>query len=314
MTDRTPHFPHAQMLANRVEKTFRQLHKRFEQASIGAFRLYDRDIPEIRAVVDWYEGHLVLGESARQQTPPDWLPALAEAVAMRLDVPAARVHLRRPTTGPQRHGRADPGQRLEVRERDLRFLVNLTDFQDTGLYLDHREIRQRVRKEAEGKDFLNLFAYTGTFTCAAAKGGATSTTSVDLSPTYTQWAQDNLALNDLQAPEHRFVVADVERFLEMADRGSERWDLAVVDPPSRSVGGKMAGDFDIQRDHRALVLLTLRLLRPGGVLWFMTSHQRFVADLEDLPGASAQEVTDATVPPDFRNRHVHRSWRIVLPE
>lgn len=314
MTD-LPHARQAEMLANRVDKTFRSLHNRFEQASIGAFRLYDRDIPEIRAVVDWYEGHLVLGEYVRQQTPPDWLPAMAEAVARRLEVPEDRVHLRRRTTGPQRYGRLDhTGQRLQVRERDLRFLVNLTDFQDTGLFLDHRDTRQRVRKEAEGKDFLNLFAYTGSFTCAAVKGGAASSTTVDLSQTYTDWAQDNFALNGLQAPQHRFVVADVERFLTLADRNGERWDLAVVDPPSRSVSGKMAGDFDIQRDHRALVLLTLRLLRAGGVLYFSTNHQRFQPDLEDLPGASAQEITEATVPPDFRNRFVHRCWRIVLPE
>lgn len=306
------HARQADMLANRVEKTFRQLRNRFEQAGVGAFRLYDRDIPEIRAVVDWYEGHLVLGEYVRQQIPPEWLPAMAEAVATRLQVPQENVHLRRRTTGPERHGRQDRvGERLEVRERDLRFLVNLNDFQNTGLFLDHRDIRRRVQKEAEGKDFLNLFAYTGSFTCAAAKGGCQSSVTVELNGNYLTWAQDNLRHNDLGGSQHRFAETDVLRFLQLAERTGERWDLAVLDPPSRSVSHKMDGDLELQRDHRQLVQAALRVLRPDGVLWFSTNHQQFEPDLEDLPGASAREMTEETVPADFRNRQVHRCWRIV---
>jgi len=311
--ENTLHAHQADMLANRVEKTFKTVHKRFEQAGIGAFRLYDRDIPEIRAVVDWYEGHLVLGEYVRQQIPPEWLPAMAEAVATRLQVPPENVHLRRHTTGPQRYGRLDRvGVRLEVRERNLRFLVNLNDFQDTGLFLDHRDTRQRVQKEAEGKAFLNLFAYTGSFTCAAAKGSCTSSVTVEMSGTYLNWAQDNLRNNGLAGNQHRFAATDPLRFLALAERTGERWDLAVLDPPSRSVSHKMDGDLDLQRDHRQLVQATVRVLRPDGVLWFSTHHQRFEPDLEDLPGASAREMTDETVPPDFRNRQVHRCWRIVV--
>ena len=307
------HARHAHMLANRVEKTFTTLHKRFEQAGIGAFRLYDRDIPEIRAVVDWYEGHLVLGEYVRQQTPPDWLPAMAEAVATRLKVPPGHVHFRQRTTaqqGPSRPDRA--GERLEVRERDLRFLVRLNDFQDTGLFLDQRDIRRRVQKEAEGKDFLNLFAYTGSFTCAAAKGGCASSVTVDLNGAYLTWAQDNLRHNGLAGSQHRFAETDALRFLELAERTGERWDLAVLDPPARASSPKMDGDLDLQRDHRQLVQATLRVLRPDGVLWFTSHHQQFAPDLEDLPGASAREMTEETVPADFRNRQVHRCWRIVL--
>jgi len=290
----------AKMLANRVRKSFRKLQPRFEQRSIGAFRIYDRDIPEIRAAIDWYEGHLVVAEYAREQTSKiPWLETMARAAAEALEVPWERVHLKRRRAGQKYERLARTNQRLEVREGDLRFLVNLDDFIDTGLFADHRETRARVRAEARGAKFLNLFAYTGSFTCAAAKGGARETTTVDASQNYLDWAGENLKANGAQG---ELVRSDVGEFLERA--GERRWTLCVLDPPSRSDhGGKV---FDVQRDHRALVERTLAALEPGGVLWFSTNHQRFEPRLEGL-----RFTEEDTTPVDYRNRAVHRVFRLV---
>ena len=290
----------ARMLENRLRKTFRKLYPRFEQRNVGAFRLYDRDIPEIRAVVDWYEGHAVLAEYARTQTEGlPWLQTMAEAAAKALSIPEERVHLKVRRAG-EKYGRlARKGERIPVREGDLKFLVNLDDYIDTGLFADHRETRARVRAEARGSRFLNLFAYTGSFTCAAAAGGAERTTSVDASQAYLDWAADNLKLNGASG---ELLRSSVDEFLQTA--GRRRFSLCVLDPPSFSdSGGKV---FDVQRDHRDLIDRTLAVLEPGGVLWFATNHQRFTPRLEGLRYTEEQ-----TVPEDFRNRAAHRAFRIT---
>lgn len=309
---------HAEMLANRVRKTFRRLKPSFDRRRIEAFRLYDRDIPEVRAVVDWYAGHAVLGEYERAQTGGGvYREALARAVAGALDLPPERVHVKarrtRPAAGERYQRLARGEQRLEVREGDLRFWVNLDDYLDTGLFADHRETRTLVRKASAGATFLNLFAYTGTFTCAAALGGAAATTSVDASASYLAWARDNLELNLGRAglERHELVRDDARAFLGRAAREARRYTLCVVDPPSFST--RDAGSFDVQRDHPALLAQALRVLAPGGVLWFSTNHQRFAPRLDGLPAASVEETTARTVPPDYRNRQAHRSFRLVAP-
>jgi 23S rRNA (guanine2069-N7)-methyltransferase len=290
----------AAMLANRLRKNFRRLHPRFEQQGVGAFRLYDRDIPEIRAAVDWYEGHVVLAEYAREQTSGlPWLRTMAQATSGALSVPPDRVHLKRRHSGEKYARLARSGERIEVRERDLRFFVNLDDYIDTGLFADHRETRARVRAESRGASFLNLFAYTGSFSCAAAAGGARQTTSVDASRAYLDWAEDNLALNRLSG---ELVRSGVDEFLK--DRGSRTWTLCVLDPPSFSDFGD--NTFDVLRDHRSLVERTLAALAPGGVLWFATNHQRFKPALEGL-----HYTEEDTVPEDYRNRAVHQAFRIT---
>jgi 23S rRNA G2069 N7-methylase RlmK/C1962 C5-methylase RlmI len=290
----------AEMFANRVRKNFRKLHGPFERRGIGAFRVYDRDIPEIRAVLDWYEGHLVVAEYEREQTVPGWLEAMAAAAAEALEVPADRVHLKRRRTGAARYERlARTGKRIEVREGALRFLANLDDYIDTGLFPDHRETRELVRAESKGATFLNLFAYTGSFSCAAARGGARTTTTVDASRTYLEWARENLTLNGASG---ELACAEVDDFLARA--GARRWTLCVLDPPSFSDRGA----FDVQRHHRELIDRTLAVLETGGVLWFSTNHQRFEPRLE---GLRFEEMTAKTVPIDYRNRAAHRSFRIV---
>jgi 23S rRNA (cytosine1962-C5)-methyltransferase len=312
----------ADMFGNRVRKTFQRLRKTMARAQIEAFRLYDRDIPELRLVVDWYAGHAVLGEYVRDQTDvPEFLPAMADALAKALEIPLANVHVKQRRTGARghRYERLErKGERLPVREGDLTYLCNLDDFIDTGLYADHRQTRQMLRAEANGTDFLNLYAYTGAFTVAAAKGGAKSTMTVDASQQYLDWARDNLVQNHLDGPQHTFAAIDVQQWLDWAARAGPgsphplRFDLAWVDPPSFSANRQQGREFDVQRDHHALLTAVIAVMRPGGVVYFSTNHQRFVADLDDL-GVTVADISAQTLPGDYRNEQVHRCWRLQLP-
>lgn len=310
---------HAEILANRVKKNLRKLKKRFEQENVGVFRLYDWDIPEVRAAIDWYEGHLVVAEYARDQTAtvPDWIGRMGRAVANALGIAPGRIHLKTRRTQPKSGPRYDPmgrtRKRLEVRERELKFLVNLDDYVDTGLFADHRETRAMVAREAKGKSFLNLFGYTGSFTCYAALGGANTTTTVDLSGPYLGWAKDNLQLNGLYSRKHELVKADVLEWLDGAQESPRRYDIAVIDPPSFSTrGGQGRNKFDIKRDHPDLLAAAVKVMRKKGVIYFSTNHQRFEPRLDFLKVKSIDDITAETIPSDYRNKKVHRTFRIVV--
>ncbi len=311
----------ARMLANRAAKQFRHLKKRFARRQIDVFRIYDWDIPEIRAVVDWYAGHLVVGEYTRRQSTPQWLPMMGRAVAEALKVPVENLHLKQRRTGTQgeagkkRYERlARTEQKIVLRERDLKFSVNLDDFVDTGLFGDHRETRQMVRDLAADKDVLNLFCYSGAFTCYAAKGGARSTLSVDRARTAVRWTRENLSLNGLGGKNHVQVQAHVFDFLEKAAAESKRFDLAVVDPPSFATSRDGAHNMDIVRDHPRLINMTAALMRPSGTIFFSTNHQAFDPRLEEIRTADIREITDITIPEDYRKRKkpIHRCWRITV--
>jgi 23S rRNA (cytosine1962-C5)-methyltransferase len=196
-----------------------------------------------------------------------------------------------------------------VEEQGLKFWVNLRDYLDTGLFLDHRLTRSRVCAEAAGKRFLNLFAYTGSFTVYAAAGGARSTTTVDLSNTYLDWAADNLALNGFRGAQHQLVRADAAPWIEEAGAQGERFDLIVLDPPSFSAS-KMARRFDVQKDHVRLLTATLALLSDGGTLYFSTNFQGFQLDTARLTGTTIEELTPGSIPEDFHFKEVHRCWRL----
>jgi len=302
---------HAELLANRVRKNHRKLRKAFEREGVGAYRLYDWDIPEVRAVVDRYEDHLVVGEYTRQQTEdvPDYPERLAAAVGDALGVPAEHLHTRRRRTRPERGDRyarrGREGARIEVRERALRFWVRLDDYLDTGLFNDHRDTRRMVGEWSDGARVLNLFGYTGTFTCWAAHGGAARTVTVDASGPYLKWARDNLQLNGLDDRRHETVAADVAEWLAAAEPAS--FDLAIVDPPSFSTRYG-ARDFDVLRDHPELLAQVRRLIAPGGRVLFSTNHQRFEPRLDAAPYETVEDITERTVPRDYRNRTIHRAW------
>lgn len=306
------------MLVNRVRKNARPLRRWARREGVTCYRLYDRDIPEIPLVLDWYDGRLHAAEFRRRAPDPErtgaaWMATLVGAVAEALEVDPGEVYLKarerqKGVRQYQAQGRRE--RRVVVEEGDHRFLVNLRDYLDTGLFLDHRPLRARVEAEAAGARFLNLFCYTGAFTVYAAAGGAVASTSVDLSPTYVEWARDNLALNDLASPEHELWQADTFAALEELQPAGRRFDLAVVDPPTFSNSKRTDTVFDVQRDHGRLLAATLAVMRPGGVVYFSTNHRRFT--LEATPGAAVcEDITGSTIPPDFRDRRIHRCWRLV---
>jgi 23S rRNA (cytosine1962-C5)-methyltransferase len=306
------------MLANRVKKRFKHLRKRFLSQHIDVFRLYDWDIPEIRVVVDWYAGHIVIGEYLRRQSVDGWLPLMAEAVASALDVPMTHVHLKARRAGKQdgkRYERIDhTEQKIIVSERDQKFYVNPFDFVDTGLFSDHRDTRQLIREAAGGKDFLNLYCYTATFSCYAAKGGARSTLSVDRSESVLQWARENMTLNGIGPDNNRIIQAHALDFLKKAGRNGPQFDLAVVDPPSFSTTRTRNLQFDIVADHPHLLEAVMTVMREGGIIFFSTNHQDFTPRMESLKTADIQEITDLTIPEDYVRKRapIHRCWRITV--
>lgn len=308
----------ADMLANKVKKRYRHIAKRFARQNIDVFRLFDWDIPEIRAAVDWYAGHLVIGEYTRKQTVPEWLPMMGAAVAAALEVPFENVHLKERRTGKhdgKRYERiAHTGNQMIVSERDLKFLVNPYDYVDTGLFSDHRNTRAMVRELAPGRDFLNLYCYTATFSCYAAKGGARSTVSVDRSETAIKWAGENMELNGIPKEGNRLIQAHAFDFLEKAKQKGETFDLAVVDPPSFSIIRNKEYEFDISKDHPMLLRTVKEVMRKGAVIFFSTNHQDFIPRMDGLEFSSIQEITFATIPEDYisKRKTIHRCWRITV--
>ncbi len=304
--------------ANRLRKIAPRRLRESARRGLSAFRLYDSDIPEYRFTVDWYAGSVQVVELARRgfvstaarDAQRAEVQAAVEAV---LQVPPEKVHwkVRAPKVwGAEQYEKLSAtGSRLVVEEQGLRFWVNLEDYLDTGLFLDHRLTRARIRDEARGKRFLNLFCYTGAFTVYAAAGGASHTVSVDLSNTYLDWTRDNLILNGLDDPRHELIRSDVTRWL-VQERGA-LFDLIVLDPPSFSASKKMSATFDIQRDHVRLLRDTTALLAPGGVLYFSTNFTGFDPDFAALPALNFEELTPRSIPDDIRNRTIHRCWRIM---
>ena len=216
---------------------------------------------------------------------------------------------RRPQKGrSQYEAIAEVGERVVVEEGGLKFLVNFTDYLDTGLFLDHRKTRARIRELAKGKRFLNLFCYTGTATVYAAAGGAASTTSVDMSRTYLDWAKRNLAVNGLRGA-HEFIQEDCIAWL--AERGPAAYDLIFLDPPTFSNSKRMTREFDVQRDHADLIRAAMERLAPGGLLLFSTNFRKFRLDHGALAGFDIRDVTKGTVPFDFaRDAKVHACFEV----
>ncbi len=301
-------------LCNRVRKNRRHLARWARREGIDCYRLYDRDMPEFPFAIDWYDGeaHLQVFHGPRAETF-DWAALRGELAAV-LEVSADDVVLKtrqRQRGDNQYQPTGAPREPRVVEEAGLRFEIDLCRYLDTGLFLDHRATRAMVRDEAAGRRVLNLFAYTGSFSVYAAAGGAESTLSVDLSRTYQDWTCRNLALNGLDLASNRLERADVLRFLDEAARAGRRFDLIVLDPPSFSNSKRMRAVLDVQRDHPRLIEGCLRLLEPGGVLYFSNNRRRFRLDPMLLELAEFSDITRQTTPPDFARIRPHHCWRIV---
>ncbi|HVX61645.1 MAG TPA: bifunctional 23S rRNA (guanine(2069)-N(7))-methyltransferase RlmK/23S rRNA (guanine(2445)-N(2))-methyltransferase RlmL, partial [Pirellulales bacterium] len=310
-----------ELFARRLTTRAKHLRRWPTKRGITCFRLYDRDVPEIPLAVDRYEDCLHLAEYERphDRSPgehADWLDLMARTAGQTLGVAPSNVFMKRRERqrGAAQYERfADSGRTIVVGEGGLKFRVNLSDYLDTGLFLDHRITRSMVREQAEGKRFLNLFGYTGSFSVYAAAGGAAATTTVDLSNTYLQWAEDNFQLNELAGRRHRFVRDDALSFLKFHPPGAA-YDLAVVDPPTFSNSKKTDDVWDVQQGHAELLRLLIALMAPGGVIFFSTNSRRFKLAESELHGVSIREISRQTVPEDFRNQRIHRCWRMAVGE
>ncbi|WP_049623534.1 bifunctional 23S rRNA (guanine(2069)-N(7))-methyltransferase RlmK/23S rRNA (guanine(2445)-N(2))-methyltransferase RlmL [Frateuria defendens] len=319
-----PLSPGAQMLKNRLEKNLRHLRKRLAREGIHCWRAYDQDLPEYAAAIDVYGNAAgatwlhVQEYRAPAEVPADVartrLREIARVAGEVFGVPRERIALktRERGKGGSKYGQFDQrGEFVEVGEGGLKFLVNLTDYLDTGLFLDHRLVRAKLRELAEGRRFLNLFAYTATASVYAAAGGARDTTSVDLSATYLEWASRNLALNRFTGERHRLVQADALAFLKQT---RERYGLIYVDPPTFS-NSKRAEDFDVQRDHAALLAACGERLADGGVIVFSNNFRRFKLDREALePHFAIEDWSAPSIPFDFARRaDIHGCWLLRRP-
>jgi len=308
----------AELFASRLKKRAKHLRRWPTKRGVTCFRIYERDVPEIPLIVDRYEDQLHITEYERphDRDPAqhaNWLDLMVQTAGATLDVPATHVHFKsrfrqRGTTQHQKV--AQTNKRIEVNEGGFKFLVNLQDYVDTGLFLDHRVTRQMVKDAASGTNFLNLFAYTGSFSVYAAAGGAQQTTTVDLSKAYLDWAWENMRLNGFKGNQHRFVASDVGQFISEQPK-VETYDLVVLDPPTFSNSKRTDNDWNVQKDAIPLIGELLPLVKSGGVIYFSTNFRRFKFDETALPLKEIHEISKQTVPEDYRNRRIHRCWRLV---
>jgi 23S rRNA G2069 N7-methylase RlmK/C1962 C5-methylase RlmI len=308
----------AKMLANKCMKRYKHLKKGYSKQNIEVFRLYDWDIPEIRAAVDYYAGRIVIAEYMRKQSDPMWLQIMGKELLKQFGIDESKLYLKERRMGfldGNRYEKLDDSdEKIIVSERDLKFKVNLKDYVDTGLFSDHRNTRQMVRELSEGKDFLNLYSYTGAFTCYAAKGGAKSTVSVDRSLTAMNWARENMELNNITEDGHDFYRVPTYQFLEKAKKKEQIFDLAVVDPPSFSTSKNSRDSFDISDDHPALLKKVIQIMVKGGTIFFSTNHQDFEPKMSSLGVRDFDEITSKTIPEDYKNKRkqIHRCWIIKV--
>lgn len=308
----------AQDFANRLQKNSKKIEKWAKQQGLDAYRLYDADLPDYNLAVDRYADHIVIQEYA----PPKNIDEnkarqrLLDAVTATLQITGVETNklvlkVRQKQKGNSQYERlAHQGDYFYVNEYGAKLWVNLTDYLDTGLFLDHRLTRKMVGEMAKGKDFLNLFAYTGSATVHAALAGAKSTTTVDMSNTYLNWAEQNLLLNDIQGTQHKLIQADC---LQWLDKAQQQFDLIFVDPPTFSNSKRMEYSWDVQRDHIKLITKLLPLLRTQGTIVFSNNKRGFKMQQEKLAelGVNAIEISDKTLPLDFqRNKHIHNCWLI----
>lgn len=299
-----------EMFRNRLVKVDKHLSKLAKRQGLACYRVYDHDLPEFPFCIDRYDAHLYVAEYKRRHGMEEeeherWLQEAKVCMSEVLHVPLSNIHIKLRQRKPGRQGQYQKQEKEEasffsVTEQQLQFWVNLDDYLDTGLFLDHRDTRKMIRDLSAGQRVLNLFAYTGSFSVYAAAGGAKQVTTVDLSNTYLAWAKRNMELNGFDGHSYSFVAGDVLQWLPTVPANS--FDIIVMDPPTFSNSKKMEHLLDIQRDHVLLIQQAMRLLSPQGVLFFSTNRSDFELDKLALQPLKIQDITNATTPFDFQGK------------
>lgn len=312
--------PKAEMFRNRLSKMFKHKSKLAKRQQVSCYRVYDHDLPEFPFCIELYEDKIYIAEYLRRHGMSDeehdeWLAGCQQIIAAVLDIPVSQMYLRQRKRmshrGEDQYEKMDTRQEFfTVLENGLKFQVNLTDYLDTGLFLDHRITRKLVSELSKDKRVLNLFCYTGSFSVYAAAAGAALVTSVDLSKTYLSWAEDNFVINQLKDKErYSFVHADVKQYLKTLAPGS--FDLVIMDPPTFSNSKRMKDFLDIQRDHVELINDVLAATTQGGILFFSTNFTKFVIDQDQLHATETRDITNATTPFDFEGKLKRWCYRIT---
>ncbi|PIT14193.1 oxidoreductase [Snodgrassella alvi] len=304
--------------ANRLGKNIKHLRKWAQRQGLEAWRMYDRDVPQYPFAVDIYADQVHLQEYdtgwlMHKSEYEDWLTGVMDAIVFVTGLPREHIHLKRRQRqkGKEQYEKTGAdGTDFVIHEYGRAFWVNLDRYLDTGLFLDHRNTRQKIGCMAAGKRFLNLFAYTGSFSVYAGTGGALSSETVDLSNTYLQWARRNFELNGLDMGAHQIVRADVFQYLQMAAEERKQFDLIVMDPPSFSNSKKMLDILDIQRDQEKLIDGAMRLLSPQGILFFSNNLRSFTLNPALEQRYQVSNISRKTVPEDFRNARIHQCWEM----
>ena len=314
---------HAEMFANRLKKNLKKMAKWAKQQNIHCYRVYDADLPEYAVAVDIYQGEQTWinvqeyepPKSVNEHKANERLAGILAEIPKVLDINSEQVFLkirRKQKSTQQYEKHSDQGNFHVVEEDGCRFLVNFEDYLDTGLFLDHRPIRSMIQQQANGKRFLNLFAYTGSATVHAVIGGAVSSATVDMSNTYLQWAKRNFDLNQISG-DHKLVRANCREWLEKQaqEKNKKLYDLIFLDPPTFSNSKRMDEAFDIQKAHVQLIRHASSILAPGGILYFSTNFRRFKMDNEQLSDLKIDDISRSTIPQDFaRNPKIHYCWKI----
>ena len=298
------------MFHNRLAKVFRHRRKLARAIALECYRIYDHDIPEFPVCIELYKDQLYVAEYKRQHSLSEeaheqWMNRTREEIISVTGIPKENITIR---LRQRKQGRLGQYQKLDekahefiVEENGLKFIINLTDYLDTGLFLDHRITREMVRKTAEGKKMLNLFAYTGSFSVYAAAGGATRVDTIDMSRTYLSWAERNMKLNGFTDQEKfNYIPADVLQFLKLPP--PIKYDIIVLDPPTFSNSQRMEDILDVQRDHVFMINACLRLLNPGGVIYFSTNFRKFQLEKERIKTTLVKDITRATTSFDFEGK------------
>lgn len=304
-------------LANCIRNNYRHIRKWAKRTQTDCFRIYDREIKQYPLAIDFYAGRFCIHYFSTSRETDEPRPDLVEECLKALTIVFGkdvgdiyeRTRVRRKRT--EQYEKAGAAKEfITVVEYGVKFLVNLQDYLDTGLFLDHRETRQLVAKAARGKRLLNLFAYTCSFSVQAAAAGTSFTKSVDMSNTYTEWGKDNFALNALSLETNRVVRADCLKFLDDELHAGIKYDVIVIDPPTISRSKKMDQLFDIQVDYIELIRKASQLLLAAGVIFFSTNSRKFVFDFALFPSLRILDISKKTLPIDFHDPKIHRCWKI----
>ena len=314
------------MFTNRLQKVYRHISKQAKRLGVTSYRVYDHDLPEFPFCIEVYEGKLYVAEYDRrhqmgEKEHEEWLReslnVMSDVVGMETGDIFLRLRRRKPgKLGQYRKQNAEQDE-FFVHENGLKFLVNLSDYLDTGLFLDHRLTREKVKAEAKNKRVLNLFCYTGSFSVYAASGGASEVVSVDLSKTYLQWTKRNLELNEFSQDsplgdrgfKYPLIHADVKQYLQSIS--PDYFDVVILDPPTFSNSQRMEDFLDIQRDHVQLINDCLRGMKSGGVLYFSTNYTKFILNVDKINSDSVKDITKQTTPFDFEGKLRRYCFRIT---